>query len=168
MQAPSRDEGATAPLDPVLAVERRDETIGVRPRAAAAPDPPGTPALPAGEPATSSRELHLVREAARLLGLIVVLLLATLSDLTLALYQGFLFADLMFWALTAGFDLAARKALGVLEGIGYLLLVWLFFRLGNGRWLPEDPTCLGLAFLSFLMVFLGKITWWSHRNLIAR
>ncbi len=94
-----------------------------------------------------------------------VLYLARSSDLLLALLQGSLFADFSVWILVICFDLTVRKSVGLAEGIGYLFLFWLFFSLGNGRWLPEEPSLLGLAFLSFLLVFLLKIIWWIHKNM---
>ena len=93
------------------------------------------------------------------------LYLAKSSDFLLALLQGFLFADFSAWILVISFDFTVRKSVGLTEGIGYLFLFWLFLSLGNGRWLPEEPSLLGLAFLSFLLVFLLKVTWWSHKNL---
>jgi len=100
----------------------------------------------------------------KLLGFALILVLARTSDLTLALYQGFLLADFTAWALTLTAELATRKTLSLAEGIGYAFLFWLFVHLGGGTWLPQEVSYLGIAFLSFLVVFLAKVTWWYHRS----
>ena len=118
-----------------------------------------------GTTAPSATPLHGIPGAIFRLGaLLFALFLARGSDLTLALYQGFLLADFTVWILTLGYDAALRKTLSFLEGTGYLFLFWLFCQLGNGTWLPEEPSLLGMSFLSYLLFFLGKTLWWSHRN----
>jgi len=100
----------------------------------------------------------------KLLGFALILFLARASDLTLAIYQGFLLADFVAWALTLTAELTTRKSLSLAEGIGYAFLFWLFIHLGGGTWLPQEASFLGIAFLSFLVVFLAKVTWWFHRS----
>jgi hypothetical protein len=100
----------------------------------------------------------------KLLGFALILVLARASDLTLAIYQGFLLADFIAWALTLTAELTTRKTLSLAEGIGYAFLFWLFIHLGGGTWLPQEVSFLGIAFLSFLVVFLAKVTWWFHRS----
>jgi hypothetical protein len=100
----------------------------------------------------------------KLVGFALILFLARASDFTLAIYQGFLLADFAAWVLTLSAELATRKTLSLAEGIGYAFLFWLFTHLGGGTWLPEDASFLGIAFLSFLVVFLAKVTWWYHHS----